>query len=234
MTDQPSINPSGAASELLTPGGPTGAPGAPSDASGSQPLTIATGPTVTQSQAAEMAQSLLAAGVSPEAVEAALKADGLEPLAPDTRTDEQKEFDAAFAPPASPSDYSVNYRDLIPADTDPATLSEFHNEATAWAAAVGFPVEMGGGVIERAVEVGRTVSAMAPGERELWVLEQKADFERQAGSPEQAAEWVTLAAKTLARAAPSFTAAMHKSGALDDPFIVRCLANQELARQTRG
>lgn len=117
---------------------------------------------------------------------------------------------------------------------DTAGLAEFHQHATTWAGQVGLPKELGEAVIESAMDVGQATRGMGDAERALFKREQVVIFERQAGGPEKVAKRMALAAKALARGGPEFTAALHKSGALDDAWMVLTLANQAERMITRG
>lgn len=176
------------------------------------------------SEARQMADALLAAGVSPEAVDAALKADGFEESPEDTRTDDEKAWDAVFAG-AKPEDFRINYHGLVPAETPLADVIALNQAGTEWAAQVGLTAEVGSAVIERALTVGRALDAMPSPDRTLWITGQRQQFERMAGGPEKAAERLALAASALKRGGKAFTAGLLASGALHDAFVVAQLAN---------
>jgi hypothetical protein len=205
-------------------GAPVGAD-APFDAPPVQVLSDLKAPVIDQGQAHDLAATLIAAGVPEAEVQAALAADGFAPALEDTRTDDQKEFDAAFGG-AKPSEYRVDYMGRIPADMDPAELAAFDTVSTTWASEVGFPADLGAAVLERAMDVGQSTRRMANAERELFKREQAVVFERQAGGPEKAAERMKLAGHALARGGREFTDLLHKAGALDDAWTVLTLANQ--------
>jgi hypothetical protein len=183
-------------------------------------------PSLTPAQAEEMAAALRSAGMDPAAIAKALKDDGFdaEP-APDTRTDDQKDYDRAFPAP-SPHDYRVHYMGLTPAGTDASAIAELNATATTWASEIGLPVGVAEATIERAIAVGQQVGGMDASARQLWQIEQRFDFERIAGGPEQAAAKMTLAAQALIRATGPFTAALKSTGALDDAFVILNLAHQ--------
>ena len=189
---------------------------------------------LTAAQAREMAEALIAAGVPREQVEAALRADGQEPPARDTRTDEQREHDAWFGPTPAAADYHPDYVNRIPADAPIEALTVFHAAATNWASAVGFPPAIGAAVIERAMDVGHTFTAMSEAEQGLWRAEQPILFERLAGGPEKAEERAALALKAMERSPAEFMAMLRQTGAAVDAGIVMHLANQEERRRARG
>jgi hypothetical protein len=189
---------------------------------------------LTDAQRGEMVSALLAAGMSREAVEAAVKADGGEmPGAPPPAlTEEQEVFQAAFAP-AAPHDIHVEYLGRISPDTDIADLAELNREATTWASEIGFPAALGAAVIERALDVGHAYERMTDVDRQLWQVEQKIDLERMAGGPEKAAEKIALATEALKRGGKAFTDGLYKSGALHDAGVILHLANQGERLQAR-
>lgn len=191
-------------------------------------------PSLTEGQALEMAEALLKAGVPEAEVEAALRADGFSPPEIDTRTDDEKEFDRAFAP-AAPSTYRIEYIGRIPADTDPRVLAQFNAEATGWLSEIGFPEQIGPAVIERALDASARLQSMAGPEKELWIREQWADFDRMAGSPERAEELRAQASAALARAGKGFTSSLWNAGALHDAGVLMHLAHQgeRVATRTR-
>ena len=189
---------------------------------------------LTPAQAREMAEELVKAGVPREQVEAALRADGLEPPAPDTRTDEQREIDEWFGPAPAASDYHPDYVNRIPADAPIEALTVFHAAATSWASAVGFPPAIGAAVIERAMDVGHTFTAMSEAEQGLWKAEQPVLFEHMAGGPEKAEARAALALKAMERSPKEFLAILRQTGAAFDAGIVMHLANQEERRAARG
>lgn len=180
-------------------------------------------PGLTPAQAQDMAAEMIRVGMPREQVEAALKADGYT-LARETRTDEQIEWDRAFAPGA-PRDYRIDYMGRA-ADLDPAQLAQANAEATQWLAAVGFPPEIGPAVIERAMDVGQALTRMSEPERELWSREQTVLFARMAGSEERYRELIGLAADALARGNPAYAALLRDRCILADAGVLMHLAHQ--------
>jgi hypothetical protein len=189
-------------------------------------------PTVTQAQALEMAQALAAAGVPEREIIAALAADGHDPAAIDDRTPEQKEFDAVFGAAPKASDYKPNYMGRA-GHMDIGQLAQFDAAMRGWAADVGLLPELGGAVIERAVDIGRAFTRMGDAERQLWIRGQQVEFERRAGGPEQAQAKIKLAAAALARSPVAFEG-LQKSPAMHDAWIVETLANNEARLRERG
>ncbi len=179
-------------------------------------------PGMTQEQALEAAEALRAAGVPEDQIQAALAADGFTPLAPDTRTDDQREFDQAFPRPA-PSDYHVNYRECT-TETDVSALAATNREFTTWAAELGLPAEIGTAVIEEALKVDTRTSRMSEDGLRLWVLEQKFAFADLAGGEQKVAEKLAMV-KPLLERNPAMRDRLLRSGALDSATVVIHLAN---------
>lgn len=174
-------------------------------------------------QIQEMADALLAAGVPKEEVEAALKADGLSFAAADTRTDEQREYDAGFGAGA-PQDYKISYVGRAPADLGPDGLAALNEAATTWLRDMAFPTQIGPAVVERLLEVNAQLGAMTEPERRLWAAEQAYQFEQWAGGAEQAAERRASAVKALAKGRADFTDTLVANGALQDAQVLTQLA----------
>ncbi len=185
-------------------------------------------PPLTDAQAMELADALLAAGVPEEEIRAALEADGYEAelVEVEEPSEEERQFRETFGAPADPSEYRIDYLGRLPVGTDVSTLAEFDREAKAWLSGVGFPPQIGPAVIERAVDVGQRYNRMSEPQRQLWVREQNALFERMAGGPEQASAKLAAAAAALANAPAAFTEALHKSGTFHDAGVMMHLANQ--------
>jgi len=154
-----------------------------------------------------------------------MRTDGYGPAPVDERTEEQKEFDAAFAG-AEPSAYKISYVGRIPAGMTTPELAELNQHATEWLAAIAFPPEIGPSVIERLIDTGNQLRGMSASERELWRAEQEVSFERLAGGPEKAAERRSFAINTLALAPSGLTNAMIDGGAIYDAGVQMFLALQ--------
>jgi hypothetical protein len=190
-------------------------------------------PSLTERQAQELAASLIAAGVSQDEVNAALKEDGFGQAPPDGRSDEEKAFDKAFGS-ASPAAYRIDYMGRVPAGVDAAGVAQFNSEATVWLAAIGFPEQIGPAVMERAIDVSQQLGRMSAPAREQWVREQQFDFDRMAGSPERAAELRGFALAALERGGDAFTVAMFDAGSLQDAGVLLHLAHQGERLAFRG
>lgn len=190
-------------------------------------------PPLTERQAQEMATSLIAAGMSPDQVNAALREDVFGQAPADVRSDEEKTFDKAFsgAPPAA---YRIDYMGRVPPEMDAAGVAQFNSEATAWLSAIGFPEQIGPAVVERAIDVSQQLGRMSPLSREQWFQEQWFDFERMAGSPERATELRNFAVTALARGGDAFTVALLDAGALKDAGVLLHLAHQGERLAFRG
>ncbi len=190
-------------------------------------------PSLTEGQAQELAASLIAAGVSQDQVNAALREDGFGQAPPDLRSDEEKAFDKAFGG-ASPAAYHIDYMGRVPPEMDAAGVAQFNSEATAWLSAIGFPEQIGPAVMERAIDVSHQLRSKSAPEREQWVREQGFDFERLAGSPERAVELRGFAVAALQRGGDAFTVAMFDAGSLQDAGVLLHLAHQGERLAFRG
>jgi len=178
-------------------------------------------PPVTSAQAADLAEALLKAGVDPARVREAMAEHG---VVEDTRSDEEQAHDVSwgFDQHYEPGDYTgIEY----PRGTDPAALVEFNTAATGWLAAMQAQPLEGKFIVERGMEIGRELRGMDDAQRATWVAKQRYDLEQRLG-PDAFKETLRLAAYALrmGRDQP-FYENLRQSHALDDPFIVRTLAN---------
>jgi hypothetical protein len=89
---------------------------------------IRTGPALSAAQVQDMIDALRAAGMPQDKIDEALAADGHE-VAPDTRTDEEREFDASLGGRAAEA-YKIDYLHRIPAGMTPTALAEANAAAT--------------------------------------------------------------------------------------------------------
>lgn len=176
-----------------------------------------------------MADELIKAGVPADRVAEAMQADGHDVTAEalDSRTEDQREFDAFLGPAPTAADYRIDYMGRIPAGVDAGQIAHFDSLARAWLANLGLPPAVGAAVIERALDVGHSYQAMSEAQRALWRAEQVAHFERLAGSPEKAAARLELAKAAIARGR-DFPDALHaRAGVLHDAGIMMHLALNE-------
>jgi hypothetical protein len=181
----------------------------------------------TEAQAREMADEMVRTGaMTKDAAEAALRAGGNEPAAADTRTDDQKDFDATFAPPPAKEGYKVDYINRLPFNTDTNTVFLFNGAATEWLHGVQMPASVGTALVERAMEIGQRAERMSVSELELFRLEEAAAFDRAAKTPERAAQLRAYAAEVLAMQtkSPEFSTGLLKSGARFDRTVMMALA----------
>ena len=190
-------------------------------------------PPLTEQQAQEMAASLLAAGVSQDQVNAALREDGFGQAPPDLRSDDEKAFDQAFGG-ASPAAYRISYVGRVPAGMDVAGVAQFNSEATEWLSAIGFPERIGAAVIERVIDASQSFNRLSGPAKEQWIREQQSNFDRIAGSPERAATLRDFAAAALARGGDGFTDTLFVAGALKDAEVLLHLALQGERLAFRG
>jgi hypothetical protein len=185
-------------------------------------VPISTGPALSAAQVQDMIDALRAAGMPQDKIDEALAADGYK-LEPDTRTDEEREFDASLGGRA-PEGYKIDYLHRIPDGMTPTALSEANAAATAWLSALAFPVDVGARLIERAIDVGQQCGKMTPSARELWRRGEAVKFEKLAGGPDRVEERRAQAETALARGDLGFTNAMRQTGALDDAGVLMWLA----------
>lgn len=178
-------------------------------------------PRFTASQANDIANKLVDAGVDPEKVKAALIQDGFTLADPaDDETPAEVEHNARYGMDAhDPSEYKL---DLTQAPSDPALRVQFNTNVTQVLSEMHLPPAMGQMIAERAVEVAKQLDAMNDTQRALWEQEQKIA----GGTPEQYAA-TTEAAKSALLLAPAspFMEGLLKSGVLHDHFLRATLAN---------
>jgi len=182
---------------------------------------------MTNVQAREMADALLAAGVPSETVEAAMKADGLDPVPP-SKTPEQHEHDKEFGfeREIAPAEYKIDYLSHGGRGVDPAQLAEVNAGATQWLADLRLDPAVGAALIERAMHVGQSLAKMSEAGRELFRREQRYAAERRLGGLEKLEAARALVAKTARLGDPVFTEILLRAGAFDDAWIFLTLANQ--------
>jgi hypothetical protein len=197
---------------------------APTDPSKPEPPKVTTSG-LSQDQAQEFAEALRASGIPEDKIAEALKADGFDVLEPDTRSDEEKEFDQTFGG-AEPHEFQIDYVGRVDANADPVEAVKFNTEATTWLSEAGFPANIGPGVIERTMDVNSILSRMSAGEKDIWAMEQKAELERQAGGPEAADQVMNYASLVLRRGDPKFAERLFYSGAAMDAFLLMFLGHQ--------
>ncbi len=187
-------------------------------------------PPVTTEQAAAMANALRASGVPEERIQAALEADGIK-IEPDTRSDARRELDRAFPMPA-PNEYAPTYRGRW--EGTEAELVAFDAEARTWLAAVGLPVPIGNDLIERHLDLANRWKGMSEADRTMFKAENRAQFERHFGGPEEV-ELALAKAEAVIKAAPqAFTDKLALSGILDDWSAVMNLVHHTDRQLLRG
>ena len=176
-------------------------------------------------QSLAMARALEKAGVPVERIQAAMAADGVTPpketLTPEQIAhNRQWHLDAAHMPPiaAYRPDFRTALGDSIGGYT-PAQLAEFRQESSEWASKLALPVKLGEGLVERALHVWQRLEQMTPDQRRTWSAEQRSQLMKTSGMP------ATTAMKVLDLAPGAFHDRLKASGALNDAFIVRSLAN---------
>ncbi|HVM77627.1 MAG TPA: hypothetical protein VMU06_01320 [Stellaceae bacterium] len=182
-------------------------------------------PSMSDVQAHEMADALVAAGVPADAVTAAMKADGLD--VPEAKTPEQIEHDKGFGLERAfhPSEYRINYVDNGGRAMSPAALVELNARATQWLANLRIDPALGTGLIEHALRVGYLFPRMSDAQRGLFKREQVAIAERRLGGSEQVKAAAANVNRALSLGDPGFANTLMDSGALHDSFIFQTLAN---------
>src|ERR1700722_10363150 len=149
---------------------------------------------LTETEARALAAQLLASGVDPATVAAALKAEGFDPPTPepDDRSDEQRDHDANHLMDREyePSDYP-SY-DLILAFKEAGIADRAAPEGiAAWQnflASANVPPNMGVGLVSQWLREARVYNAMSDGERALYRAEQRAQALIAAGGEERLQE----------------------------------------------
>ena len=186
---------------------------------------------LSEDQAAEMAEALIASGMSPERINAAMVADGFQPT-PDATPEQraQAEHDArwGYGQHPTPESYRIDYQPLIHGDNPPApeALAEFDGMARSWLAELRLPAELGAGLIERGQQVGAELARMDDASKQLWVREQRYLAERMAGGPDQLAEKIRLAGEVVKQAPGAFWDQAVKAGWFHDAWMIMTLANE--------
>jgi hypothetical protein len=205
-----------------TTGAPAPAATVQDDRAGIEIMGADKAPQFSQAEAEQMAQALRDQGYDEARIVAAMAESGYEPLAPDLRTEDEREFDRAFPAP-SPSSYTPNYRECT-SETDVAKIAATNTEFTTWAADLALPAEIGTYLIEEALRVeGATARMTEPG-RQLWVREQRAAFANLVGGPEKVEEKLAMVRPLLERN-PAMRDRLHRTGALDSAAVVIHLAH---------
>ncbi len=181
----------------------------------------------TQDQAREMADALVThGGATREQADTALRADGYEPARPDTRTNEQREFDAMFPRSNSPAEFKINYAGRTPPTVDSPAIHEFHAEATSWLHQMDFPATSGASFVELTLDSAQKQGRMTPPELTAWKQQQRAQFERAVGGPEKVEVKMQQAKAALAKAPGKFANTLLHVGAMNDAQVLLTLAHQ--------
>ena len=174
-------------------------------------------------QTLSMARALEKAGVDPERIRGAMAADGYKEV-PETLTPAQvehnKQWGLANLPDAS--QYKPNFRTALGdgiREYTPVQLAEFRSEAGEWASKLALPVKLAESLIERSLHVWDALERMPPGQRTTWAQEQRSQLMRAGGQP------ATTAVAVLKLAPGAFHDRLMASGALNDAFILKSLAN---------
>ncbi len=141
-------------------------------------------PTYTADWIAIEKANLAAGKITPD--EAARRFDALgasaEQIAPDTRSDEVKQFDAAF-PPAKPEDFIIRYHE--PGQFAPPMtpeMQQFDTCARSWLAGAEFPASVGNSLISAITKTAQATKHMSAEALESYGLLQYARLERVYGA----------------------------------------------------
>jgi hypothetical protein len=102
-------------------------------------------------------------------------------LAPDQRTDEQKQLDAAF-PPAKPGDYIIRYGGPGEGVKETPELKPFDSTARTWLSKAQFPREVGNSLVNAIAQVAQQTQAMTEGQLESYGYAEFAKLERAYGN----------------------------------------------------
>ncbi len=143
------------------------APSSPAPVTTPTPAPLASGPPIelNPAQAEKMISwftaDLAAGRISPEAATKAFGQLGATPeqLAPDQRTDEQKQLDAAF-PPAKPGDYIIRYGGPGEDVKETPELKQFDSTARTWLSEAQFPREVGNSLVNAIARAAQQTQGM--------------------------------------------------------------------------
>ena len=143
------------------------APSSPAPVTTPTPAPLASGPPMelNPAQAEKMISwftaDLAAGRISPEAATKAFGQLGATPeqLAPDQRTDEQKQLDAAF-PPAKPGDYIIRYGGPGEDVKETPELKQFDSTARTWLSEAQFPREVGNSLVNAIARAAQQTQGM--------------------------------------------------------------------------
>jgi hypothetical protein len=208
-----------------SPEGAPPAPGASGSAPGSGAGTISAPPRIgaPELSAAEVAsarQAWIEAGLPAEQIDAALKADGLDPA---TAVPPDKDVAQHFADhglPQNPTaaDYHPVWAD--PAQINPAT----HNAMRAFAASMGFSPELGNAILGHLSELGAQWRGMNETQKKLWAAENKAISIRQLGGEDAFKEAHDRAAAVLRDLGGKVGSFLANHPVLMSPYLLMTLS----------
>lgn len=183
-------------------------------------------PALTPQQIASGIAKLRASGMAEEAIQAAMKADGITEPTPHELEIAKHDASFGFGVPHSPADYKIDYGKAA-ASLQAGELASFDTEARSFLAGLQMPPSLGAGLVERVMAVGQAANAMDPAARQLFIREQKAlGLRASNGDEAKLAETIRLAGVALKHAGPSeFRSSFLKSQGAHDWFVVSTLAN---------
>jgi hypothetical protein len=183
-------------------------------------------PSLTKEQIASGIAKLRASGMAEDAIQAAMKADGIKEPTPHEL--ELAKYDASFGfgVPHAPADYKIDYG-RAGASLQAGELASFDGHAKEFLTGLQMPPSLGAGLVERVMAVGQAANDMEPAARQLFIREQKAlGLRASNGDEAKLAETIRLAGVALKHAGPSeFRSSFLKSQGAHDWFVVSTLAN---------
>jgi hypothetical protein len=154
-------------------------------------------------------------------VEKALAADGYDPLPDDSRSDAEREYDAAMAPPEDGRGYDFDWSRV---DLPPGELAELDAEFRQLGLEIGLPAQQGA-VFTGMVNDTLDFEAMDPATQQTYLQQQHDILVRLCGGLEGARDAFAKGYNLLNKAAPDVVKALEGRGGFRSASTVMALAN---------
>ncbi len=178
----------------------------------------------------EIEKANLAAGkTTPEEATRRFDALGASPeqRGPDTRSDEVKQFDAAF-PPAKPEDFIIRYHE--PGQFAPPMTPEiaaFDQSARAWLSGGEFSRDSGNALVAQIEQTVRATKGMTPEQLESYGLVEFAKLEKAYGETlDEKLHAAALMIDALDKKQPGLKALLRTQGIGDSALVANILMGQ--------
>jgi hypothetical protein len=154
-------------------------------------------------------------------VEAALQADGYDPLPDDPRSEAEREYDDAMAPPEDGRGYDFDWSRV---DLPPGELAELDAEFRELGLAIGLPAQQGA-IFTGMVNDTLDFEAMDTATQQTYLQQQHDILIRLCGGLEGAREAFAKGYDLLNKAAPDVVKALEGRGGFRSASTVMALAN---------